>query len=185
MRIAFLITALFLATASAQVTVFQIPALPSGQVKSPVASPSPDRPAVQGAVARVELQDVEVTVPVSTNPTPLEASEDAGEVDVPVLATDQNGRPVSGVEVNWTVKNTGKAAVFVISSHSAGNQLKITATIEPGATGTYTTTTGIDGLTSLLLNAASSTSAVVQPVTLLGEVKNMRSAVQSIDWLGQ
>lgn len=192
MRTVLMTTVLLLGAASAQMTIFQIPALPPVSAQPAVSTPAPTTPAPTAAqapiaqmpVAKVELQDVEVTAPASTGTTPTVASDDVGEVIVPVLATDKDGNPVAGVEVGWTVKNTGKAPLYVISSESAGASQNVAAILEPGATGTYTTVTGLDGLTSLLLNATASTAALIQPVTSLGEVKNLRSAVQSVDWLG-
>lgn len=195
MRSLILTAALLMPAASAQVTIFNIPALPPGATTppapapapaaAPAATPAPAAPAapVAGPVAKVEIQDVEVTSPVSTNASPTVASEDVGEVLVPVLATDKDGVPVSGVEVSWEVKNTGKAPVYVISSASGANATQIAATIQPGETVKYTTTTGTDGTTSLLLNATAPTAAALKLSTSLGDVKNMRDAAQSIDWI--
>lgn len=192
MRLILLTAALLTPIASAQTTIFDIPALPPG-VSAPPAPAAPAAPAAEpaapavqaGPVAKVEIQEVEVTAPASASATPTVASDDVGEVVTPVLATDKDGNPVSGVEVTWEVKNTGKAPLYVISSQSGEEVTPLAATIQPGETGTYKTVTGTDGLTSLLLNATASTAAALKLSTSLGEVKNMRAAAQTIDWIGQ
>lgn len=145
------------------------------------ASPAP----VAGPLARVEIQDVEVTSPVSTGASPTTASDDVGEVVVPVLATDKDGNPVAGVAVEWEVKNTGKADLYIISSQSGDATQQLAVKVAPGESWKGSTTTGADGSTSLLLNATASTAASLKLSSPLGEVKNLREAAQSIDWIGQ
>ncbi|EYB67259.1 hypothetical protein DEIPH_ctg046orf0063 [Deinococcus phoenicis] len=185
MRHLFLSTALLLSSATAQVTIFSIPALPPGMTapSQPPAQSNPATPA--GPVQKVEIQEVEVTSPVSTGTSPTVASEDVGEVSIPLRATDKDGRPVAGVSIDWEVKNTGKAPVYVISSQSGGAEQLLGTTIAPGETWKGTTTTGPDGITALLLNAAASTAAALKVTGPTGEVKNLREAAQTIDWIGE
>ncbi len=188
MRHLLLTAALLLPLASAQISVSDIPALPPGvTAQAPAAAPAtPAAPTAQaGPVARVEIQDVEITAPVSTNTTPTVASDDVGEVMIPVLATDKDGNPVAGVAVTWEVKNTGKNPVFVIASMVDGRATDIAATIAPDGTARYETVTGADGTVTLLLNAAASTAAALTLTAPTGEVKNLRDAKQTIDWIGQ
>lgn len=202
MRLLILTTALLLPVAAAQVSVNDIPALPPGVTAPPAPSapatteaPAAEAPAAEapaegpaapmqaGPVAKVEIQEVEVTAPVSTSATPTVASEDVGEVLIPVLATDANGTPVAGVTTTWEVKNTGKNPIYVIQSTSGANNTNIAATIAPDETYKVELTTGEDGRASLLLNATASTAATVKVTSSLGEAKNMRDAAQSIDWI--
>ena len=186
MRHLMLTTALLLPTATAQISVASIPALPPGAVAqtAPVSS-TPATPVQAGPVARVEIQDVEITSPVSTGTTPTVASDDVGEVMIPVLATDKDGNPVAGVAVTWEIKNTGKAPVYVISTIADGKAVQIAATIAPDETVKYETVTGADGQVTLLLNATASTAAALKLTAPTGEVKNLRDAAQTIDWIGQ
>ncbi len=197
MRHLMLTAALLLPTASAQLSVTDIPALPPGAVAQAApaapatatpatATPAPTTtPTQAGPVSRVEIQDVEITSPVSTGTTPTVASDDVGEVMIPVLATDKDGNPVAGVAVTWEVKNTGKAPVYVISSMVDGTATAIAGTIAPDETIKYETTTGADGTVTLLLNATASTAAALKLTAPTGEVKNLRDAAQTIDWIGQ
>lgn len=187
MRHLILTVALLLPVASAQMSVADIPALPPGATAqvTPPAPAAPTAPAQAGPVAKVEIQDVEITAPVSTNATPTVASDDVGEVMIPVLATDKDGNPVAGVAVTWEVKTTGKNPVFVIASVVDGKMTDIAATIAPDGTAKYETVTGADGTVTLLLNAAASTAAALTLTTSTGEVKNLRDAKQTIDWIGQ
>ena len=107
----------------------------------------------------MEIQEVEVTAPASTGTTPTVASDDVGEVLIPLLATDANGTPVAGVTTTWEVKNTGKNPIYVIQSASGANNTNIAATIAPDETYMVELTTGEDGRASLLLNATASTAA--------------------------
>ncbi len=111
-------------------------------------------------------------------------SDDVGEVTVPVLATDKDGNPLPGVAVTWEVKNTGKAPIYVISSQAGEQVTLMAATIAPGETAKYETVTGADGMVTLLLNATASTAAALKLTTPAGEVKNLRGAAQTIDWIG-
>ncbi len=185
MRHLILTAALLLPAASAQMSVSDIPALPPGATaQAPTAMPA--APAVQaGPVAKVEIQDVEITSPVSAGTTPTVASDDVGEVMIPVLATDKDGNPVAGVAVTWEVKNTGKNPVYVISVTVDGKATDIAATIAPDETVKYETMTGSDGTVTLLLNATASTAAALTLTTSAGEVKNLRDSKQTIDWIGQ
>lgn len=199
MRHLFLTAALLLPltalqTASAQISVSDIPALPPGAVaQAAPAAPAdtapavtaPATPAQAGLVAKVEIQDVEITSPVSTGTTPTVTSDDVGEVMIPVLATDKDGNPVAGVAVTWEVKNTGKNPVYVISSMVDGTATAIAATIAPDETVKYETMTGADGTVTLLLNATASTAAALKLTAPTGEVKNLRNAAQTIDWISQ
>jgi hypothetical protein len=187
MRHLMLTAALLLPTATAQISVSDIPALPPGAVAAPAvpATAPTATPAQAGPVARVEIQDVEITSPVSAGATPTVASDDVGEVMIPVLATDKDGNPVAGVAVTWEVKNTGKAPVYVISSMVNGTATAIAATIAPDETVKYETMTGADGTVTLLLNATASTAAALKLTAPTGEVKNLRNAAQTIDWIGQ
>lgn len=197
MRSLVLTAALFIPIASAQVTVMDIPALPlkgatapsapaATPAPAPVATPAAATPTPSaGPVAKVEIQDVEVTAPASSGTTPTVASDDVGEVLIPLLATDESGKPVAGVATTWEVKNTGKNPIYVIQSKSAEATKEIAATIAPDETYKVEIVTGEDGTASLLLNATASTAAALKIVTSLGEVKNMRDAAQTIDWLGQ
>lgn len=188
MRHLILTVALLLPVASAQISVSDIPALPPGATaQAAAATPAaPTAPAVQaGPVVKVEIQDVEITAPVSTNATPTVASDDVGEVMIPVLATDKDGNPVAGVPVTWEVKTTGKNPVFVIASVVDGKMTDIAATIAPDGTAKYETMTGADGTVTLLLNAAASTAAALTVTASTGEVKNLRDAKQTVDWIGQ
>ncbi|CAM3938023.1 hypothetical protein [Deinococcus frigens] len=185
MRHLILTAALLLPLASAQMSVSDIPALPPGVV-APVAAPAPAAPAVQaGPVDKVEIVEVEVTAPASTGNTPTVASDDVGEVMVPVMATDKDGNPVAGVAVTWEVKNTGKNPIYVIASIMDDQPTGIAATIAPDETATYQTMTGADGSVMLLLNATASTAASLKLTASTGEVKNMRGSAQTIDWIGQ
>ncbi|QFP75775.1 hypothetical protein [Deinococcus sp. AJ005] len=181
MRYLILTAALLLPLASAQMSVSDIPALPPGTV----AQATPAAPAQAGPVAKVEIQDVEITAPVSTSATPTVASDDVGEVMIPVLATDKDGNPVTGVAVTWEVKNTGKNPVYVISVAVDGKATDIAATVAPDETVKYETMTGADGTVTLLLNATASTAAALKLTASTGEVKNLRDAAQTIDWIGQ
>ncbi|GGO38094.1 hypothetical protein [Deinococcus humi] len=186
MRHLMLTAALMLPTATAQISVASIPALPPGVVaQTTPAAPAAAIPVQAGPVARVEIQDVEITSPVSAGATPTVASDDVGEVMIPVLATDKDGNPVAGVAVTWEVKNTGKAPVYVISSMVDGTATAIAATIAPDETVKYETMTGMDGTVTLLLNATASTAAALKLTASTGEVKNLRDAAQTIDWIGQ
>lgn len=212
MRHLFLTAALLLPIASAQMMVSDIPALPPGGASqapaaapaapavpapvtpaapAPTATPAPAAPAAAvpaaqaGPVAKVEIVEVEVTAPASTGATPTVASEDVGEVMVPVMATDKDDKPVAGVAVTWEVKNTGKAPIYVISSIMDDTSTNIAATIAPDQTATYQTMTGADGSVTLLLNATASTAASLKLTASTGEVKNIRGSTQTIDWIGQ
>lgn len=182
MRYLLLPAALLFGAATAQTTIFTIPALPPA--KAAPAQTAQVQPApVAGPVARVEIQDVEVTSPVSTGASPTIASDDVGEVLVPVLATDKDGTPVAGVAVEWEVKNTGKAELYIISATSGGAAQNLAVTLAPGDSWKGSSTTGADGSTTLLLNATASTAASLKLSSPLGEVKNLRDAAQSIDWI--
>lgn len=183
MRHLILTAALLLPMASAQISISDIPALPLRAVAQP--QPTPAAPAQAGPVAKVEIQDVEITSPVSTGETPTVASDDVGEVMIPVLATDKDGNPVAGVAVTWEVKNTGKAPIYVISSMVDGKATSVAATIAPDETVKYETMTGTDGQVTLLLNATASTAAALKLTASTGEIKNLRDAPQTIDWIGQ
>lgn len=185
-----LLTALNFVHASAAVLPTQIAQaapVPAPTAPAPAVIPAaaPAMPASASAVTKVEIEEVEVTAPVSTNATPTVASEDVGEVMVPVMATDKDGNPVAGVAVTWEVKNTGKAPIYVISSIMDDKSTTIAATIAPNETVKYETMTGADGSVTLLLNATASTSASLKLTAPTGEVKNLRDAVQTIDWIGQ
>jgi hypothetical protein len=183
MRHLILTAALLLPMASAQISISDIPALPLRAVTQP--QPTPAAPAQAGPVVKVEIQDVEITSPVSTGETPTVASDDVGEVMIPVLATDKDGNPVAGVAVTWEVKNTGKAPIYVISSMMDGKATSVAATIAPDETVKYETMTGTDGQVTLLLNATASTAAALKLTASTGEIKNLRDAPQTIDWIGQ
>lgn len=203
MRLLILTTALLLPVATAQITINDIPALPPGVTAPPAPSapaepaapepaPAPETPAptetpaapTAGPVAKVEIQEVEVTAPASTGSAPTVASDDVGEVLIPLLATDADGNPVPGVTTTWEVKNTGKNPIYVIQSKSGADVSDIAATIAPDETYKVELTTGADGTASLLLNATASTAAALKVTSSLGDVKNMRDAAQSIDWIG-
>ncbi|UQN08225.1 hypothetical protein [Deinococcus sp. QL22] len=183
MRHLILTAALLLPMASAQISISDIPALPLSVVAQP--QPTPAAPVQAGPVAKVEIQDVEITSPVSTGQTPTVASDDVGEVMIPVLATDKDGNPVAGVAVTWEVKNTGKAPIYVISSLMDGKATSVAATIAPDETVKYETMTGANGQVTLLLNATASTAAALKLTASTGEIKNLRDAPQTIDWIGQ
>jgi len=136
-------------------------------------------------VTKVEIQDVEVTAPASTAATPTVASDDVGEVLVPVLASDKDGTPAAGVEISWEVKNTGGSPVYVISSVTGGQVTQIAATIAPGTSAVFKTVTGSDGSCGLMLNATANTSATLNLKTAFGEVKNLRAVTQTVDWIAQ
>lgn len=175
-----ILTAFLLASPSLAPTLAQTAPAPA----STPAVPTPTTPAATAAI-KVEIQDVEITAPASTGTTPTVQSDDVGEVTVPVLASSKDGSPLAGVAVTWEVKNTGKAPIYVISSQAGDQVTPVAATIAPGETAKYETVTGTNGMVTLLLNATASTAAVLKLTTSTGEVKNLRSAAQTIDWIGQ
>ena len=134
-------------------------------------------------VAKLEILDVEATVPVSPSSYPSFPLGYDSEIDVPLAATDAAGNPVAGVEVTWTVQNTGKVRVHVIGKRDNGQNVRVRGIAEPGATFEVKSVTGADGRTAITLNAND--VAQVRVNAKAGEVnaRNLREAQHQVDWM--
>lgn len=132
---------------------------------------------------KLEIQDVEVTVPVSPTNYPFFPVEYPGEVEVPVLATDAQGNGVGGVKVDWVVENRAKNPVYVIRAWDGGNVKRLKITVKAGEKASLSTTTNSSGETKIMLNATDAGQARLAITSGKLTALNLRGVVQTIDWI--
>lgn len=142
-------------------------------------APAPAAP----AAAKLEILDVEATVPVSPSSYPGFPLGYDSEIEVPLAATDAAGNGVPGVTVTWTVQNTGKAPVYVIAKTDAGQSARVRGVVQPGQTYDVTSVTGGDGRTSITLNANAVAQAKITAKAGALTAKNLRDATHQVDWM--
>ena len=135
------------------------------------------------APAKLEIMEVEATVPASPTIAPFIALGYQGEIAVPIQATDAEGKGLAGVAVEWTVRNTGKAPVYVVAKVDSGVRSGVRVTVAPGASQSVTSTTGDDGRSSITLNANEVTTAMVSAKAGAVVAKNLRGADHRVDWM--
>lgn len=132
---------------------------------------------------KLEIQDVEVTVPVSPTNYPFFPVEYPGEVEVPVLATDAAGNGVGGVKVDWVVENRARNPIYVIRAWDGGNVKRLKITLKAGERATLSTTTDSKGETRIMLNATDAGQARLTITSGKLTALNLRGVVQTIDWI--
>jgi hypothetical protein len=137
----------------------------------------------QAVPTKLEIQDVEVTVPVSPTNYPFFPVDYPGEVEVPVLATDAAGNGVGGVKVDWTVENRAKNPIYVIRAWDGGNVKRLKITLKAGEKATLGTTTDSKGETKIMLNATDAGQARLTITSGKLTALNLRGVVQTIDWI--
>lgn len=133
--------------------------------------------------AKLQITDTEVTVPVSPTKAPWIALAYVGEIPVPLEATDAAGKGVAGVVVKWTVQNTGKAPVYVVSAWRSGSRASVRLVIEPGKTADVESVTDEAGKTAIVLNANEVTQAKISAVSGTVKALNLRDVQHQVDWL--
>jgi hypothetical protein len=135
------------------------------------------------APTKLEFQDVEVTAPVSVTNFPFYPIGNVGEVEVPLLATDAEGKGTAGAKIDWTITNSGKNPVFVMAAWSDGQQKRLKITIKAGDKASVSSTTDAEGKTKILLNATDAGQAKIAAKSGAIEAKNLRGVAHQVDWI--
>jgi hypothetical protein len=135
------------------------------------------------APVKLEFQDVEVTAPVSVTNFPFYPIGNVGEVEVPLLATDAEGKGVAGAAIEWTITNSGKNPVYVMAAWNNGQQKRLKITIKAGDKASTSSTTDSEGKTKLLLNATEAGQARIVAKSGAVEAKNLRGVAHQVDWI--
>lgn len=137
----------------------------------------------QSTVTKLEIQDVEVTVPTSPTSNPFFPLDYAGEIEVPLIASDADGKGVAGVKVEWTVQNSGKNPVYIIRAWDAGSLKRLRLTIKAGEKTSLETNTDSDGLTKIMMNATEAGQAKIAAKSGTLNALNLRGVAHQIDWI--
>lgn len=133
--------------------------------------------------AKLEFQDVEVTVPVSITNYPFYPLDYPGEVEVPLVATDKDGKGVGGVKVDWTITNSGKNPVYVLAVWNAGQRSRLKVKVNAGQNTAFSSTTDGEGKTKVLLNATDAGQARIAAKSGKVEARNLRGVAHQVDWI--